>query len=163
MAIYKNKKGTQITDPMVLLIIISMLGMLTFGWFLFSSQVATNPNSNLDEASILYIAEHSGYEVNNKDFGEDLLTEEQFTSSFYTQNNNATSSDKDYALEFLYYREQSSGWRDTVNNLYGMPTFFLGAYGFDLSAWAFVVHGLNLIIWGIIFFIVYKIIRGIIK
>jgi hypothetical protein len=158
-----NKKGNAITNPMVILLILVVIGIFTFGFFKFSSELSLNDNNNLNDESIIYIAENNGFKINELNFSQNILTKEELENSFYAQEKNGTVSDKDYALEFLYYRGESVSWRGLVDSLYNLPAYTIRGLGLDLTSWAFVVNGLNMIIWAIIFFIVYKIIRGIIE
>lgn len=158
-----NKKGNTITDPMIVLIILVVVGTLSFGFFQFSTDLALNSNNKLSDESIIYIAENNGFKINDLNLSENILTDVELESSFYSTVDNATSSDKDDSLEFLYYREQSVTWRGLTNSLYNLPYYIVRSLGLNLNDWTYVINGLNLLIWAIIFFVVYKIIRGIIK
>lgn len=156
-----NKRGATIADPMTLLLCIVIFGMLTFGFFHFAGQLVTNENNNLDDESIIYIAEHSGFKVGDKTFDDGVLSDEELESAFYVQDENGTISDKDQALEFLYYREQSIGWRGIINSVYNFPTYIVSTIGLDLTEWAWVQHAWDIIGWGIIFLVIFFIVRGI--
>jgi hypothetical protein len=156
-----NKRGTSLTNPMTLLIVVVVFGLLTFAFFNFARQLSTNDNNNLNDESIIYIATHNGFEIEDKQIGEGILSEEDLESAFYVQGGNATSSDKDQALEFLYYREQSIGWRGIANSIYNFPTYVISTVGLDLQEWAFVQYAWDTIAWGIIFFVIFFIVRGI--
>lgn len=160
---FNNKKGNAITEPYTFLIVIVLLGLLTTIFFVFATQLSTNENSNLDDESVLYIAENNGFEVEGKNFTQEILTQAEIESSFYATDSNTTSTSKDDALEFLYYREKSVKWRSLVNTAYNAPAYFIGVFNLDLFEWSIVNNALSLLIWGIIFFVIYKIIRGLIK
>ena len=61
--IINNKKGNAITEPFTLLVVLVLIGLLTAMFFLFGTQLSTNSNSNLDEESVLYIAENNGFKI----------------------------------------------------------------------------------------------------
>ena len=158
-----NKKGEAITNPMIILSIILLIGVMTFGFFKFGSELSLNSNNKLTDDSIIYIAENNGFKIDNTNLSETPLSLDDLESSFYVEDANSTTSDKDYALEFLYYRGQSVSWRSLIGSVYNLPTYLLRMVGLNLNEWIFVLNGLNVLIWAIVFFVVYKIIRGLIK
>ena len=158
----RNKKGIALTEPMTLLLLLVMFSMLTLGWVTFGTQLYTSGNANLNDESVSYIATANGFKINNQEITGKILTQSDLEDPFYVQDTNGTST-KDDALEFLYYREQSKSWRGMANSLYSAPSYVRSSLGLGLSDWNFVIQALNIIVWGIIFFVIYKIIRGLIK
>lgn len=161
--VLRNRKGNNATEPITIIIILIIFATLTFGLFKFGAQLSTNPNSELNNESILYIAEQQGFRIEDKSLDAGVISGDRLDSPFYSKDGNVSVSDKDQALEFLYYREQSISWRGLVNSLYNLPSYLIGNLGLDLEEWKFVVNAWNVIAWGLIFFIIYKIVRGAIK
>jgi hypothetical protein len=161
--VINSKKGNAITNPMIVLSIILLFGVLSFGFFNFSLDLVNNSNNKLTNESIIYIAENNGFELENTNLSGQPLSIQELESSFYVQDENSTTSEKDYALEFLYYRGESVSWRALINSVYNLPAYTIRSLGLDLSEWVYVINGLNVFIWAIIFFVIYKIVRGIIR
>ena len=152
-----NKKAQNITKPYTIIFIIVVVSILSVSMMDFGRDIASNPENKLDAESIDTIYTSSGYTVSvNKSSptsADDL---------FYSSEINTSGNLKDYALEFEFYREQSSSIRTMLQDLWNMPSYLLSSLGLDLNEWENVLNLWNSIIWLLIFYAIYRVIRGLI-
>lgn len=150
-----NKKGQNITKPYTIIFVIVVLSILSVSLMDFGRDIASNPNNKLDAKSIDTIYSSSGYTASvNKSKPNDA------DDLFYSSEINTSGNLKDYALEFEFYREQSSSIRTILQDLWNMPAYFVSSLGLDLSEWETVLLLFNTIIWLLIFYGIYRAIRG---
>jgi hypothetical protein len=140
-----------------LIIILFIVGLFSTGLIIFGGDLASNSNNKLNQESKNFIYTQYGFDVTE-------LNASQSQNLFYIIDSNETAaSTKDYTLEFQFFRESSGGFRDTTQQIFQLPQFFLTSLGFNTDDWKWVVNSFNVLIWWIIFFGVYKLLRGIIK
>lgn len=150
-----NKKAQNITKPYTILLVIIIIAIFSIMTFRFGADVASTPGNKLNNESQLYIYERSGFTP-----GE-LKTVNDTGDLFFSSDLNSSGSTLDFALEFQFYREQSSSWRTVMQDVWNAPAYFVGGLGLDLDDWTIVLNLINTIIWAIIFYIIYRLIRGI--
>lgn len=149
---------TSMTKPFTVIFILVAVAIISVSMNQFGRDIASDPNNQLGDDSLWRIYNQTGFipgvNKSSSDDADDL---------FFSSNLNTSGNAKDYALEFEFYREQSGSMRTIVQDLWNLPSFFVSGLGLDASAWVIVIQLWNTIIWAIIFFIIYKIIRGIIN
>lgn len=150
-----NKKAQNITKPYTIVFILVVISIFSIGMITFGRDVASNPNNSLDDESLLYVYEKTGFVPsgykNDSDDADDL---------FYSSDLETSGNLKDYALEFQFYREQSSSIRTIVQDLWNVPSHFIGGLGLDLKEWEFTLQVLNTMVWLLIFYVIYRLVRG---
>lgn len=152
----KNKKAQNITKPFTIIIIMSVVSLFSVIFFMFGSDLAGNPNSDINDESRAYIFSNTGFEIENR-------SADDSTDIYYSSETGSEGNLKDYALEFQFYREKSSSWRSLFQDIYTLPTMFLKMLNIPVNeAWSFFIIIFNGIVWAIIFYAIYRIIRGII-
>lgn len=145
-----NKKAQNVTRPYVVLLIMVVLSMFSFAFLSWGNDLAGDSENNINEKSRAYLYDRAGFEVdrvNNSD-------------PFFSEGDNDGGSLKDFAIEFQFFREQSSSIRGMVQQLFNLPTFFIDWFDLDLGDFEFIRIILNTLIWTIIFYVIYRIIRG---
>jgi len=148
---------SNMTDPTTLIIILFIVGLFSTGLIMFGGDLASNDNNKLNPESKDFIYTQYGFDI-----GE--INSSQSQDPFYIIDSNETaSSTKDYTLEFQFFRESSGSFRDTSQQIFQLPQFFLTSLGMNTNDWKWVINSFNVLIWWIIFFGVYKLLRGIIK
>lgn len=148
---------SNITNPTTIIIIIFIVGLFSTGLIYFGGDLASNPNNHLNQASKNFIYTQYGFKIDN------VSTNDTKDLFYVIPSNETAASTKDYTLEFQFFRESSSGFRTTIQQIYNLPQFFLSSFDLNSSDWSFVKNAFNFLIWWIIFFAVYKVLRGIIK
>lgn len=151
-----NKKAQNITSPYVLVFIVVIITLFSTTFINFGADLISNPNNALEEDSVVYIYDRTGFTPNTQ-------VADNTTTSFYSTESDSEGSAKDFALEFQFYREQSSGIRQLLQNIWNIPTFFVDGLGLNRDDWAIPLNIINTLIWIIIFYGMYRIIRGIIN
>jgi len=155
--VINSKKGQNITKPYALILVMVVVSILTVSMMTLGRDVASDPNNKLNNESINYIYTNSGYVPSiNKSEATDA------DDLFYSSDLNTSGNLKDYALEFQFYREQSSGVRSYVQDFWNFPAMFINGLGLELEAWSVVTQTLNTMIWLIILYLVYRIVRALI-
>jgi hypothetical protein len=145
------------TNPTTLIIIIFIIGLFSTGMIIFSGDLAANPNNKLSDESKAFVYEQYGFNVENITIND---TENLF---YIIENNETAASTKDYTLEFQFFRESSGDFRTTAQQIYNIPQFLLTSFDLPRDDWKFVLNSFNMLIWWIIFFAIYKLLRGLIK
>lgn len=149
-----NRKAQNITNGYVLVLIIVIITLFSTVFINFGGDLLTNPNNILEEDSINYIYDRSG-------FDPDVSITDNTTTQFFSTEGDSEGSAKDFTLEFQFYREQSSGIREILQNIWNIPTFFVDGLGLNRDDWKVPLNILNTLIWVIIFYGMYRLIRGI--
>ena len=152
--IFTNRKGQAITEPFVLFMVIAIVAVISIGMFTFGQDVAADPNNTLDNESTQYIFDRSGFDPRG---GKDA---DNVNDTFFTSPSDTGGSEKDFTLEFQYYREQSSQTRLYLNNVWNLPSFFVEGLGLDLDNWTSFINLWNSVVWLMVFYAIYRIIRG---
>ena len=158
-----NNKGQSITQPYMLVMILFVVALFSFAYIDFGQDLASNPDSYINDESRLKIYERSSFTINNKTLGNEIVSVSDSEDPFFTTGENATGNPKDYALEFQFFRQQSTDIRVLAQNIYEIPTFYIWWLDLNYSDWKFIINGVNLLLWMAIFFAVYKFIRGLLK
>lgn len=152
-----NKKAQNITNPYTIVLVLSLIAIFSGVFFIFGQDLAASPDSEINDESRAYIFENSGFKIENK-------TAADSQDIYYSSETASEGNLKDYALEFQFYREKSSTLRSTFQQIYSLPTFFLKMLNIPISAaWSYVINIINGIIWMLIFYLIYRVIRGLIK
>lgn len=149
-----NKKAQQIANPYTLITILILISMFTLLFVTFGRDIAGNPNNNINYDSRVYIYSHSGFQIDN-------ATATDLQQEFYSSTIDSEGNLKDNALEFQFYREQSSSLRQRANDFFNIPTYFIGLFNLDLSDWTIVNNSWNIFAWLVIFFAIYKFLRAV--
>lgn len=149
-----NNKAQNLASPYTLLVIILLISLFTTMFFSWGSDIAGDPTSDINDVSREYIFSQEGFEVEN-------LSERELTQTFYGSTIDSEGNLKDYALEFQFYREQSSSIRDKINDVYNIPSTFFNLFNLDISNWEIFSNIWNFFAWILIFFAIYKLLRGI--
>lgn len=152
-----NKKAQNVTQPYVLILIVVMTGLITTLMFNFGADYATDPNNKLDNRSISYIFNKSGFTPTTN------ITSADTQDPFFTSNTDNEGNLKDFALEFQFYREQSSTIRSIIQDVWGLPTFFIDGLFLDLGIWATAFNIISILLYSWILFGIYRFLRGLIK
>lgn len=148
---------SNMTNPTTLIIIIFVIGLFSTGLIIFGGDLASNPDNKLNQESKDFIYTQYNFDV-------DEVTANDTQNLFYILDSNETSaSTKDYTLEFQFFRESSGDFRSTVQQIFDIPQFFLTSLGLEGDDWEWVLNSFSFLIWWLIFFGVYKLLRGIIK
>ena len=151
-----NKKAQNITKPYTIVLIMSVISVLSVIFFMFGSDLAGSPTSEINDESRAYIFSNTGFVIENR-------TSADSTDIFYSSETGSEGNLKDYALEFQFYREKSSSWRSLFQDLYGLPTMFMKMLNLPVNeAWTFFIVVFNGLVWAVIFYAIYRIIRGLI-
>lgn len=156
-----NKKA-QLTNPMTWVIILSLISILSLLLLTFQYDLAGDPQSYISDESRLDIYNKAGFKIEGQTFNSEIININDTDDPIYA-NENESENLKDYALEFQFYREKTQSFRTTVQDIYNLPIYFINIFDLDLQNWKGVVNALNFIIWWVIFFLIYKVIRGLIK
>lgn len=151
-----NKKGQNITQPYTLILIIVMVGLISTLVYNFGAELAGNPDNKLDEKSLDYIFTKGGFTPSNN------ITVNETATLFYNSPTDNEGNLKDYALEFQFFREQSTSVRSFINDLWNLPTFFIDGLFLDGNLWRGVINLINSLIWFIILFAIYRFLRAVI-
>lgn len=152
-----NKKAQNITEPYTLILILVMITLISVSFFEFGADYAGNPENNLDNASLLYIYNHSGFNPANN------ITSSDTTDPFFTSQTDNEGNLKDFALEFQFYREQSSSVRNILQDIWNVPSFFVEGLGLDSFLWKTIINIWNTILWTLILYAIYRFLRARIK
>ncbi len=149
-----NKKAQNVTEPWTIIMILVFVATVTTAMFSFGADVASDPDNTLDEESVLYIFDRSGFSLNQ------TISSSDSTNAFFTSDTDNEGNLKDFALEFQFYREQSSGIRVLIQDLWQLPEFFISGLGLDRETWSSILNIWNTIIWTIILYAIYRFLRG---
>jgi hypothetical protein len=152
-----NKKAQNITNPWPLLLILTIIALISTAFFSFGQDLASDPSSAINDESRAYIYNNSGFQLPDR-------SADDATDVFYASETASEGNLKDYALEFQFYREKSSTLRSIFQTIYNLPVFFLKMLNIPIvGTWSIMVAIINGLIWVLIFYLIYRIIRGIIK
>lgn len=149
-----NKKGQNITQPYVLVLLVVIVAVFSLSFFEFGKDVASDPNNQLDDSSLRYIYDRAGFEL------PDNISSSDTTNLFYNSDTDTEGNLKDFAIEFLFYREQSTGIRSTLQALWNLPIFFLSGFNLKLDSWSLVLNVINTLVYTLILFGIYRFLRG---
>lgn len=149
-----NNRKAQITQPMVMVMVLVTVSLISLLMFDFGADYAEDPNNKLDQESVSYIFNKSGFELS------DNITADDSTDAFFTSDTENEGNLKDFALEFQFYREQSSGLRNIFQDFWNLPVFFLDGLFLDRDDWLLAISIWNTLIWAILLFNVYNFLRG---
>ena len=149
-----NKKGQNVTEPWTVIMILVFVALITTTFFNFGADYAGTPDNKLDNESIIYIIDKIGFSV------DDSITSNDTTNAFFTSDTDNEGNLKDFALEFQFYREQSSGIRVLLQDLWELPEFFVSGLSLDVETWGTALNIWNTIIWTIILYAIYRFLRG---
>lgn len=152
--IFNNKKGQNITKPYTIILIIVVIAMISGSLAKFGADMISSQYGNLDNESIYYIGTNAGFQM------DDDISVNDSTDLFYSSDIDTSGNTKDYAIEFEFYREQSSSVRNIVHVVYNVPTFFVRGLNLDLDIWNDNLVLMNFISWLIILYVIYRLIRG---
>jgi len=155
--IFKNNKGQAMTKPFTVILILVLVAIISISMNQFGRDIASNPDNKLQDDSVWRIYNQSGFvptEIKNSSTDSDDL--------FFKSDINTSGNSKDFALEFLLYQEQSSKIRTLIQDFWNLPSFFVSGLDLDGSAWFLVIQLWNTVIWAILFFVIYRVIRGLI-
>lgn len=153
-----NKKGQSTTKPYTLVLIVVMTSLISVLMFDFGADYAEDPNNKLDNESLIYIFDKSGFITNPNT----TITSQDTQDPFFTSPTENEGNLKDFALEFQFYREQSSGIRAIMQDVWNLPSFFVDGLFLDGAAWETAIGIWNTIIWLIILTSIYRFLRGLI-
>jgi hypothetical protein len=152
-----NKKAQNITNPWPLLLVLTIIALISTAFFSFGQDLASDPSSAINDESRAYIYNNSGFQLPDR-------SADDATDVFYASETASEGNLKDYALEFQFYREKSSTLRSIFQTIYNLPVFFLKMLNIPIvDTWSVMVAIINGLIWVLIFYLIYRIIRGIIK
>lgn len=151
----KHKKAQNITQPYTVIIIIVVMAIFSGLFFNLGVQLATTPDNKLSEGSLSYIYNQSGFNYSTR-------TESDTQDLFYSGGEETGGSLKDFTLEFQFFRESSQGWRTIIQDIWNLPSTFIGLFNLPLSDWQTVLQIINLAIWAVIFYVIYRLLRGLI-
>lgn len=157
MNILYGKKAQNITQPYVLILIVVLVGLITTLMFNFGADYATDPDNKLDNRSLSYIYDKSGFTPTTN------ITSSDTQSLFITSDTDNEGNLKDYALEFQFYREQGSGIRSIIQDIWGLPSFFIDGLFLDLGLWASAFNIISILLYTWILFGMYRFLRGLIR
>lgn len=149
-----NKKAQNITNPYVVILILVVMSLFITLFFSFGGDIRSDPNNVLTDESVLYIDNYYGFDMDN-------VTTTDMNSTFYSSNTDTEGNLKDDALEFQFYREQSSGIRGRLNQLFNVPSALIGLLYLDRNDWATVIAAWNILAWLIILYGIYRFLRAI--
>ena len=151
----KNKKAQNMTKPYTVILVLVIISILSISMNEFGADIAASPNNNLDEQSLDVIYNRSGFVpgTNKSEAGDadDL---------FFSSDTNTSGSAKDFTLEFQFFREQASNVRVIIQDVWGAPQFFVSGLGLDASDWRTTLFIYNTIVWIILFYVIYRLLRG---
>lgn len=149
-----NNKAQNITKPYTIILILVLVAMFSGLFLKFGQELASDPENKLNDESIQYIYNRSGFSISN-------ITSDDTTDSFYTSDIDNEGTLKDYAIEFRFYQEQSSSFRQILQDLWDLPSFMLKMMNIPIDDnWQLIINMLNLIIWTLIVYVIIRIVRG---
>ena len=149
-----NNRKAQITQPYVMVLVLVTASLFSILMFNFGADYAEDPNNKLDQESVQYIFDKSGFELS------DNISATDSTDPFFTSPTDNEGNLKDFALEFQFYREQSSSLRNIFQDFWNLPVFFLDGLFLDREEWLVAINIWNTLIWVILLFNVYNFLRG---
>lgn len=155
--IFNNKKAQNITQPYTIILILVIIASISTLMFNFGAEYATNPNNQLDNESLLYIYEKSGFSLANN------ITSEDSKDLFFSSDTDNEGNLKDFALEFQFYREQSSAIRTIVQDLWNIPSFMVDGLFLNRDDWEIFLQIWNTFIWTLFLYVIFRFLRGIIR
>ena len=143
-------------------IAITIFLLFTVGMSKVGTDIATGEYSNLDDNSILYIAEYNGFREENFNLTEYKENTENI-NEVTDPNSNETASGKatvDFAQEFLFSQGKSVDSESYISTIVNAPDFYLNTFQADDDDW----QDYKIIIAGfigiLIFVVAFYIIKG---
>lgn len=139
-----------------ILVIVLIFGIFTLGWQIVGQELALNPNTNLNNESIVYIATYSGYrearfDENELDTSSQVVTEPENVSG---------KSTVDFAQEYLESKTEGKKITGYVKTIVNMPEFFVGAFNLNVAQWSPYLIILGTFLSLATFIAIYLLIRG---
>lgn len=109
------------------LIVIFLFAILSIGVMYLGRETINNPDSNLDNDSIAYIANLNGVDDINLNASLALYkaTKSDEESSILVTDNSSQGNPKDYALDFLFAKEKGFPIEVAIKRIFNIPTFII--------------------------------------
>lgn len=134
-----NKKGKQMSNVWTYLIILFIFAILMFGIKQLGLELTQNPNQNLDNDSIEYIAE-----LNEIDLSEYQVSSDLIESPILFTDNTSQGNPKDYSLEFQFAKERGLPIENTIKNIFSVPSVIVyQVLKMPRNNWSWIVDALN--------------------
>jgi len=152
-----SKKAQNITNPYTIIFLVIVISLFSVSFLNFGRDLASDPSNSLGEQSIDFIYNTTAYQPTVNKTSSDTGEE------FYKSPTENAGNLKDFALEFQFYREQSNQLRQILQDIWNIPTNFVRNLGLNLVLWEPIILIINLLIWSILFFAMYKFLRGLIR
>lgn len=149
-----SKKAQNITNIYTIIVVIVIVASFGFVTLKFGQDLASDPDTKLNDESLVYVFERSGFTTYN-------VSPEDTTVQFYTSEAGSEGSLKDQALEFRFFQENSGSFRAKINTIWNVPSFLFQMLNLPMNTTFQVILNIwNLIIWSFIAIGVWRLIRG---
>jgi len=148
-----NKKAKVPTNVYFYLVIIFIFLIFITSIIFLGNELILNPNSNLNNESISYIADLQG--INLSDY---QIQKKQLENSILISDNESQGNSKDESLDFQFAKEKGLTIETTIKGIFSVPSLILyNVLKFDRNNWDWIVKILNwlwrlLIIIAIVYF-----------
>jgi hypothetical protein len=153
----------------VLFIFAVLVGALV----MVGNDILLNPNSNLDNDSIDYIASLQGvnasqFQASTNPNTPQVIVQYQsnissIQSSVTGNENNTQGSPKDYSLEFFWAQDKSAGFEAIIKTIFNVPSYLLGTlFRLPIQSFSWILNILGWLMGLLITISVIFFIRGII-
>jgi hypothetical protein len=153
--------------------ILFVFALLVGGLVAVGNDILLNPNSNLDNDSIDYIASLQGvnatqFQASSNPNTPNIISQYQknitsIQTSATQSGNNTQGTSKDYSLEFFWAQDKSASFEAIIKTTFNIPSYILGTlFRLPVNNFSWILNILGwlmglLILMSVIFFI-----RGII-
>lgn len=111
----------KLTNVETYLIILFLFAILVSGLTWLGNEAAVNPNADLDNDSIEYIAT-----LNGIDLSDYQQSESELESSILATGNYSQGNPKDESIDFLFAKEKGSKVELAIKRFFSLPSFIIG-------------------------------------
>ncbi len=156
-----NKKGSNLTNPMTYVVILSMIGLMTSVLVSMGVNMSQQSQTNFDDNSISWLENERGFKISNNSMSDGILSDGQVKEQWYIDEETEGGNEKDFAIDFFFGLD----WIDKVfgflYDIYSLPTFWIRWSPLPVNDFQVVINAINFIIWFAIGGMVLYAVRGI--
>jgi hypothetical protein len=118
MKMMQSRKGNSFSNIYVYFGILIIFLLVVVGIQQLGDDLTTNPHANLDNRSLLYIAQ-----INGIDVSEYNITGNEIYTSEVAVDNNTGDAIKDFSLEYFFARDKTKSLEDRMGKktIFNMP------------------------------------------
>lgn len=147
--IINNIKGQNMGSTYTILLVLIILALFSNYFIEWGGDVVTNPDLNINQRSLIYVASIDGFQIDNVSSSE----------RFYTEGNETGNNVKDFAIEYQDYRQKGAQIRTMVQKLWNLPTFFISWLPLESDNWTYAFFIWNVTCWVLVFYAIMRLIR----